>query len=71
MHYKSGIVGKKLMQVLYHQGEWYIEKNECLDIFIQHQYPVLTDTYKRNSTIKLWTINKRELQDIVEGQNVV
>ena len=32
-----------------------------LDIFIQHQYPVLVDTYKKKKTQynKLLTINKR------------
>ena len=39
-------------------GEWY--RVECvLNIFIQYQYSVLTDTYKRTPYNKLQTTNKR------------
>ena len=42
-----------------------------LNIFIQHLYPMLTDTYKKDSTINYKQLTRENLQEIEEGQNVV
>ena len=41
-----------------------------LAIFIQHQYPVLTDAYKRQSVISLKN-QQENLQETEYGQNAV
>ena len=47
-----------------HREEW------VLNIFIQHQYPVLTDTFK--DTLQQVTLYQQEnLQEIEKGQNAV
>ena len=41
-------------------SRWMIHREEwLLNIFIQHKYPVLMDTYKKTQYNKLQTINKR------------
>ena len=36
------------IKLLYRRGEWYTEE-WVLNIFISHQYPVLMDTYKKDT----------------------
>ena len=40
-------------------SRWMIRKEWMLNISNQHQYPVLTDTYKKTQYNKLQTINKK------------